>query len=211
MVDWVRRSAIVSVTGQVVFGGVSLIGFAKASPWELLFVMLLLDAIVQVIELMFYVCLICIGRLSTYFRYIDWFVTTPTMMVSTMMFMTFLDDVDATVANFVNNHGLTVVPVLIMNTLMLCFGLLGELQWISRRVSVQLGLVPLVAMFTIIYVQLPYTTAGIVILTFQFVVWSFYGLAALLDFTSKNVMYNFLDLIAKNFYGIVVMIAGFVR
>jgi bacteriorhodopsin len=36
----------------------------------------------------------------------------------------------------------------------------------------------------------------------MFVVWSLYGVAAVFDFTTKNISYNILDLFAKNFYGL---------
>ena len=37
---------------------------------------------------------------------------------------------------------------------------------------------------------------------FFLITWSFYGVAALLEYNNKNTMYNILDLIAKNFLGI---------
>jgi hypothetical protein len=36
----------------------------------------------------------------------------------------------------------------------------------------------------------------------MFVVWSLYGIAALLPTLQKNISYNGLDIIAKNFYGL---------
>jgi bacteriorhodopsin len=33
-------------------------------------------------------------------------------------------------------------------------------------------------------------------------VWFIYGLAALMSYKTKNIMYNILDLFAKNFFGI---------
>ena len=37
---------------------------------------------------------------------------------------------------------------------------------------------------------------------FLLIVWSLYGFAALLGTKNKNISYNLLDIVAKNFYGL---------
>jgi len=37
---------------------------------------------------------------------------------------------------------------------------------------------------------------------FVFIVWSIYGVAAMMPTPYKNISYNILDIIAKNFYGL---------
>ena len=37
---------------------------------------------------------------------------------------------------------------------------------------------------------------------FYFIIWSLYGIAALMKYEQKNTFYNILDLFAKNFLGI---------
>ena len=209
MRDWVQRSARLSAACQLVFGLVSLVGFARARPYEPLFVMLLLDTAVQAVEFVFYIVLIWVGRLSTYYRYVDWFVTTPTMLVSLMMYVEFLADRTVTVAGFASRRAGPVVAVIVLDVLMLCFGLLGELGWMPRKVAVAWGFAPFVALYAVLYVTLPYSGGGVALVTFQFVVWSGYGGAALLKYDAKNISYNLLDVVAKNIYGVIVTLTAF--
>ena len=37
---------------------------------------------------------------------------------------------------------------------------------------------------------------------FLVVVWGLYGIAAMTDIKSKNIAYNLLDIVSKNFYGL---------
>ena len=37
---------------------------------------------------------------------------------------------------------------------------------------------------------------------FLIIVWALYGVAAMFSVLPKNIMYNFLDIISKNFYGL---------
>ena len=54
-VDWVRRTARISLAAQMVFGLFSLTGFAKLGDSnDLLITVLILDVCVQLVEFMFY-------------------------------------------------------------------------------------------------------------------------------------------------------------
>ena len=209
MVDWVQRTARFSAACQLVCGLISLLGFTRAQPYGMLFVMLLLDTVVQAVEFTFYVILIRKGRLRTYYRYIDWFVTTPTMLVSVMMYLAFLADKTVTVESFASTRAGPIVSVIFLDVLMLVCGLLAELQRIPCVSAVAWGFVPFVGMHGIMYTALPLTPLGVAILTFQFVVWGVYGVAALFEYDTKNIMYNLLDLVSKNFYGLIVTITTF--
>ena len=51
--------------------------------------------------------------------------------------------------------------------------------------------------------QVFYTTkTDFFLFYFMFIVWGLYGIAALFDVYSKNLCYNILDIISKNFYGL---------
>jgi hypothetical protein len=43
---------------------------------------------------------------------------------------------------------------------------------------------------------------GTEIFLYFLIVWSIYGVAALMSYKTKNIMYNILDLFAKNFFGL---------
>ena len=46
------------------------------------------------------------------------------------------------------------------------------------------------------------STTGYYIFIYFFIFWSLYGVAALLPYYTKNILFNFLDLFSKNFFGI---------
>ena len=87
-IDWVRRTAKISVVAQLVFGIFSLVGFVKPvdSKDSILTVLLIFDLVVQFVELVFYVIFVFYKQLDIAFRYIDWFITTPTMLLSLIVF-----------------------------------------------------------------------------------------------------------------------------
>lgn len=210
MVDWVKRTAWMSLASQVFLGLLTLVGFARVPSEEtpLVWILLIMDIIVQVIEFSFYLVVVtCIKRLETWYRYIDWFVSTPIMLVTTMAFLKYLDEPTISTGQFSNTYRDDIIYVILMNSIMLAFGVCHEARWIPMIVAIPLGSLALILTFAAIYARLAYTTvAGICILTFVFVVWSLYGVAACLTYVPKNVMYNILDIVSKNFYGIVVAI-----
>lgn len=203
----VIRSAQVSTAAQVFLGLYSLIGFIKVSDEksDLLWVLLVLDLVVQFVELMFYIVFIFVNQLDVFYRYFDWFLTTPIMLVSTMMFLEYLHDRRLTVGDFASRYSNEVIFVILMNSVMLAFGFCAELLWIPPWIALPLGWIPFLLVFILIYgVHGFKTSGGIVLLTFIFVVWSLYGVAAFFGKQIKTVMYNVLDIFSKNLYGVVV-------
>ena len=61
---------------------------------EILYSLLTMETVVQIIELCFYIWLIqhitSINYDMTYIRYFDWFITTPTMLISLVVFMIYM-------------------------------------------------------------------------------------------------------------------------
>ena len=207
-VDWVYRTAAVSTVAQIVLGGVSLIGFAKIDQGpRVLWVLLVLDVTVQIIELVFYMYFVCICRLATWYRYIDWFISTPIMLVSTMVFIEYINVPTLTLDRFAATYRNDVIFVVIMNALMLSFGLSQERRWIPKYPALLLGWIPFLLVFASMYARLAYKSVGtICLLTFVFITWALYGVAAFFSYVPKNVAYNLLDIVSKNFYGVVVSI-----
>ena len=86
---------------------------------------------------------------------------------------------------------------------MLLFGYLGETNIMDKRISIPLGFVFFFLTFKLIYSEYAkYSINGKNLFYFIFIVWLLYGVAAVMPIKIKNISYNFLDIISKNFYGL---------
>jgi hypothetical protein len=179
---------------------------------KLLHDLLVVELLVQLVEGAFYVWLVfAISRTTniTLHRYWDWFITTPTMLITFATFLIYLRFKESGVTDipsFISIIGAnlkTYSTLVLLNTAMLIFGYLGELKKISLFTSVFGGFVPFFMMFYIIYENFAkYTDLGTTMFWYFFVVWGLYGVAACLSYNLKNISYNILDLFAKNFFGL---------
>lgn len=170
-----------------------------------------LELIVQMIEGIFYVWLIrafMSGNTSknvTEKRYYDWFLTTPTMLISLVAYLYYLkNESKLSLIQFIITNKRVITQILVLNALMLMFGLLSELGILSVNLAVSLGFVPFLIYYYLIYENFAResTEEGKKIYWYFFLVWSIYGVAAYLPYYAKNTLYNVLDLFAKNFFGI---------
>lgn len=179
---------------------------------QLLHDLLLLEFIVQMVEGLFYIWLVFSITTATNItlkRYWDWFITTPTMLITLSTYLVYLKlksrgtDLIPTFGTIISENFNTYFTIVVLNTLMLVFGYLGELKIIPVFQSVFLGFIPFFIMFYIIYDKFAkYTETGSILFWYFLVVWSLYGVAACLSYKTKNVFYNILDLFAKNFFGL---------
>tara|TARA_B110000971_G_scaffold181838_1_gene188772 strand:- start:272 stop:622 length:351 start_codon:yes stop_codon:yes gene_type:complete len=91
----------------------------------------------------------------------------------------------------------------LFNGLMLLFGYLGEMGVMNNTKSVILGFIFFILSFEKIYTEYAIKSElGMKLFKFLIVIWSMYGVAALQGIVTKNIMYNMLDIVAKNFYGL---------
>ena len=145
-------------------------------------------------------------------RYFDWSITTPTMLITLISYLLFLDAKakhqthKLTLTSIVKANYSTLVSIIFLNWSMLLFGYLGEIKVIPVFYSVLLGFIPFLIYYYMIYNNFVsknsnYTT-GYNVFIYFFFFWSLYGFAALLPYYSKNILYNILDLFAKNFFGL---------
>jgi len=190
--------------------------------------LLKIEVYVQIIEGAFYFWML--SNFSTIKnitpnRYYDWVITTPTMLFTYCIYLLHLqkNGKDGNTINNINNinnraknnsnkesileiiekNTPTLVPIFILNTLMLFFGYLVEMGRLSMNVGVSLGFVPFFMMFYIIYENYAkFTDIGMQTFYYFSSVWFLYGIAALMDYRTKNIAYNVLDLFSKNFFGI---------
>ena len=208
---------VASVIVQIISGiiEVSTGLFAPVSPeFNIIKQLLFLEIAVQSIEGLFYVWLLYNFTSVTNVtpkRYIDWTITTPTMLITLMFYLLFLEkrekQQDTTGLNFfdlVVENGQKIWNVFILNWAMLFFGYLGEMNILSTLTGVLLGFIPFLLYYYIIYQKYAAgsSSTGIKIFWYFFIFWSLYGIVALLPYYLKNGLYNILDLFAKNFFGL---------
>lgn len=174
--------------------------------------LLIMELIVQIVEGIFYVWLaLNIASVAniTPHRYYDWYLTTPTMLVTLCVYLVYLRNDEANIETkdslikIVYDNLNTLIPIIFLNFVMLTSGYLTEIKKISRIPGILFGFIPFLIYFYLIYENFAkFTQTGFRIFVFFFGVWFIYGIAALMSYKTKNIMYNILDLFAKNFFGL---------
>lgn len=134
-------------------------------------------------------------------RYIDWAITTPIMLLVLILAFQYNS----------NNHGVRFIDyllIVILNYSMLLAGYFGEIDAISKLGANITGFIFFGLLYAFMYFKYLVNTKGgynntnkALFLTF-FIIWSFYGLFYHMDYETKNIGYNILDLISKCFVGI---------
>ena len=210
----VSKTIYFSLVVQIITTIVSLGGlFVKIKDNDyVLKEILLLEGVVQIIESCFYIWVIfAIHNLKsvTPRRYIDWVFSTPIMLTSTIVFMKYQElkdknlDTSFKMIDFLKDNKPNIFKIFIYNGLMLLCGFLGEAGVIDKRIGITLGFIFFYLSFDLIYKE--YAKKSILgkkLFTFLLVVWGLYGVAAMTDIKTKNISYNILDIISKNFYGL---------
>ncbi len=135
----------------------------------------------------------------TLIRYTDWSITTPLMILSLTLFLSYNLNGDR---NIKFKHFILLV---VLNYLMLLFGYLGEIGKINKTIGISLGFLFFVLMFYCIYIfyikNQNSLTNNIIYGIFLFI-WMLYGVVAKLEDKFKNIVYNILDTLSKCFIGI---------
>ena len=203
----VLRTAKISLIIQIIAGIFLVMSlFYKLKPEDqILKKIAILELVVQVIEALFYVLIIRMiskGNLDTSFRYRDWFFSTPTMLISTLLYLKYLDKKPVEVKETFKENKCNISIILGFNALMLIFGYMGEKGILPKYPVFLLGTLFLTISFGGLYEHAKKTKIGTIFLGIMFTIWAMYGVAFLLPLNPKNVSYNILDLFSKNFYGI---------
>jgi bacteriorhodopsin len=130
-------------------------------------------------------------------RYIDWFITTPIMLL--VLCLAFLYNTGGSL------HFGTFLKILALNFAMLSSGYLGETNQIDKLTGWVIGMVLFFMLYGYIYYKFLYNNP---IFDNQILYWAFFGFwicYGLVYYSSeqfKNVSFNYLDLFAKCFVGI---------
>jgi hypothetical protein len=173
---------------------------------------LIMELIVQIIEGIFYIWLaLNISSVAniTPHRYYDWYLTTPTMLVTLCVYLVYLRNNEANIETkdslikIIYDNLNTLIPIVVLNFVMLTSGYLTEIKKVSQTNGVLFGFIPFLIYFYLIYEHFAkFSQYGSQIFYYFFIVWFMYGIGALMNYTTKNIMYNILDLFAKNFFGL---------
>ena len=217
-----HTSLLFSIVVQLVTGVIELLAFFVKTPpgMGLIKQLLGLEVAVQAVEGSFYAWLYYnIDRVKniTPKRYADWAITTPTMLVTLIAYIIYLNtdkgngNDSLSLIQILRENAVPIAQILGLNWLMLLFGYLGEVGVFSLLTGVALGFVPFIAYFYIMYERFVANDAihtngtsgtSLKIYAYFLVFWSLYGIVAVLPYALKNTIYNVLDLFSKNFFGI---------
>ena len=172
-----------------------------------------LEMFVQIVEFSFYIFVLrhfsnnVVNMAAT--RYLDWFITTPTMLFTTIVYFKYEEyqqtnqKTPLTLSDFIQSNTKNIVTILFSNLMMLIFGYMGETGVLPLQSAALLGFISFaIAFYTIYQESARHSHIGKNMYYFLFLIWSLYGVGYLLPTISKNNTFNILDLFAKNFFGV---------
>ena len=203
------KTLLFSIFIQVITGIIEISAMFIHAPTRYTFLkqMMMLELIVQFIEGSFYIYWFYhFNSISniTPSRYLDWAITTPTMLVNLLFYLRYLSTTEPLdFFTILYQEWNTVLIILVLNWLMLFFGYLGETSRIPVYLGVALGFIPFFLYYYLIYKKYGLlSTEGLSVYYYFLFFWTLYGFVAVLPYTLKNMCYNILDLFAKNFFGL---------
>lgn len=208
----ILQTAYISIIVQIITALIGFYGisFQLAEKHIILRELLIMETVVQVIELIYYAWLTTnfttLKYDVTFTRYFDWVLSTPIMLVSTVLYMKYRNTSDSEnirlIPLFMENSS-SIWNILSANWGMLLFGFLGERNILSRMTAFWGGTIIFLWSFYLIYTNFVGTdTVNSMLFWFMFIFWGMYGVAFCFSYATKNSMYNILDIFSKNFYGL---------
>lgn len=208
----VQQTIYISLFVQVITTVISLDGFSlKLLPRDkILQEVLWIETVVQLVEGLFYVWIIFslknLDRMTPR-RYIDWSITTPIMLFSTIIFFKYNEIKHTgrafTAFEFYDENKENVQKIFFYNAMMLLCGFLGEAGYIDKKIVIPIGFVFFYLSFELVYREYgSKTEENKKLFTILATLWALYGFSAMLPVKPKNISYNMLDVVAKNFYGV---------
>ena len=206
----IYASGIISLFFQFLVGIIDYIAIKVPSKDEFLKDLLKVEIFVQSIEFIFYAWLFYQGSSVTLnitpYRYLDWSITTPSMLITLSAFLSHNGNTSSRLTDFLSNNKGSVIKIVLLNAAMLLCGFIGELGYLNPYVSAALGFIPFVLNFK--YIKDTFLPSSPEdkqknYLFYWFVFfWSLYGVFAVTKYKIKNTGYNILDIFAKNFFGV---------
>lgn len=219
------RTFVLSLVVQLLVLLFSWVALGRGSPPEVLRVILTLEAIIQAVELVWYagIALRFLRGYNTgvWARYLDWAVTTPTMLITFFFLAIYFHKPCITTDELTNYPRFAgyIALIVLCDWAMLLLGFLYEFNAFNLQASAW-GRWPLFAGFVpLLLAFIPHfdiltahpTWEAFVIILVNLLVWSVYGVVSVAWFGDKNAehknsAFNILDLFSKNAAGLVVSI-----
>lgn len=174
---------------------------------------LLLENIVQFIEATFYLWFIYFYKKNVdkvdiaKYRYYDWFLTTPTMILSIIIYFHYNNNLSKkiyyNIITFFKKDFNKIIELWFYNLNMLIVGFLQEIKIINIILSTIVGFYFFGLLFYKMFIYYVVNNKKNYLLFFlMFFIWGLYGIAALFNYKLKNAFYNILDIFSKNFFGL---------
>jgi bacteriorhodopsin len=213
----VETTTKASVIVQLVTGAFGLAGLTYTLPKEhaVLTQLLGLEMLVQVIELLFYFYFVSYFHLDALatIRYLDWFISTPIMLFTMAAYFTYKNKDEQrnkeenkeglSLRDFYLVNSTSLWTIFIANFAMLLFGYLGEVGTLNTLSAFTLGTGAFFVSFYTLYDKFAkFSEYSRILFSIMFVLWSGYGLGFLFSTVTKNIVFNGLDILAKNFFGV---------
>lgn len=210
LLDFSLKSSLIA-QGITTIIGASGLFINLAEKDKILNTLLKLETLVQIVEASFYILVTkYLKRLDlnsiSKLRYADWVLTTPMMLLSTVVYMIYNTTKPASLMEIIKDNKKPLIRITVCNLCMLLCGLLGEYGIIDKFTATILGFAFFGCVFNTIYKE--YTKQNkknLVLFWFTCIVWALYGVVYLFNSLNKNIAYNILDVIAKNFYGLFIL------
>ena len=130
-------------------------------------------------------------------RYIDWYITTPMMLLSLCIVLSINSKIKITLS--------TILIIITLNYFMLYSGYLGEIKQINKIMATILGFIAFFLMFFVIFnvfLKSKFILDNYILFSCYLIIWSVYGIAYLMEEQYKNIIMNILDCTAKCLLGI---------
>jgi bacteriorhodopsin len=206
------ESAYFSLIIQFIIGIINIYGLNIDVPSEKVIFkdILKLEFGVQIIEFIFYCWMIINFELIkniTPYRYVDWIITTPTMLITLLAYLS--DQDKSTLKEYISKNKLFISKIIILNLSMMLFGLAGELNYINYNTSIMIGFIPFVYYFKLIYDKYLSNNTDknkLKLYCVFLILWTLYGVVAFLPYEQKNIAYNIIDLFSKNLFSVFLVI-----
>lgn len=196
MSDIVKLTTQASIFIQALSGVFGIKGIVTKVPEskKVLVNVLKLEMVVTAIQLAFYIGLYKFFDLATMAtrRYFDWFITTPIMIVSMAMYYVYESK-----KTFRYKHSL--LQMIVANFVMLLAGYLAETGHLNRVAALGIGFAAFAFVFKKLYDEYR-TEESDDLFKLLTSVWALYGVGFMFPEVPKNIIYNGLDLISKNFF-----------
>jgi bacteriorhodopsin len=212
----VHISTDINIAIQILTGLVGGSGLISNIPekHKILQSILTLELGVQFFELIFYIFVLRSMTITSLpqmaaTRYLDWFITTPTMLLTTILLFKYDEYLEKNIEkkldfwDFLKTDRNNILIIITCNFFMLLFGFLGEIEIIDMKISLLIGFLFFGLTFYFIYVNYAIKSKNATTLFYYITtIWGTYGIGAIMPIDIKNNMFNILDIFAKNLFGL---------